>query len=298
MTRQARFSRASWQAIAAVAWAGVFAGCPSALTRPPGLPGEVGKTSRILFDRQSPYGRVLVVDDGHERALRFGNLDGADQSTIVPGRPGAVPLEYARYAVLGLAYHGAPRTLLMVGLGGGTFTTMVHRVRPDIAIDAVEIDPVVVEVARAFFGLREDDGYRVHVADGADWVATTRGGPYDYVLLDSYSGESIPEPLRTVAFFQAVRARLTAGGVVGMNVAEPQAEGAEAMRAFRAVFSVFACVQAPNDGNLLLFGTAGPRDPPEPAAVAAWLAGWDALGKTEFSARALVGSRPASRDCP
>jgi spermidine synthase len=253
---------------------------------------------RVVFDRRSPYGRVLVVEEGHERALRFGGLDGSDQSTILPERPGAVPLEYARYAVLGLAYHGAPRTLLMVGLGGGTFTTLVHRVLPEITIDAVEIDPVVVEAARAFFGLREDERYRVHVADGAAWMATARGGPYDYVLLDSYAGESIPLSLRTVAFFQSVRARVAARGLVAINVAEPQAEGAEAMRAFRAVFSVFSCVRAPKDGNLLLFGTPGPHDPPDPVAVAAWLAAWDSRGKTEFSARALVAPGPASRDCP
>jgi spermidine synthase len=237
------------------------------------------------------------VDDGHERALRFGGLDGSDQSTIVPGRPGAVPLEYARYPVLGLAYQGDPRTLLMVGLGGGTFTTMVHRVLPEIAIDVVEIDPVVVEAARAFFGLREDHRYRVHVAEGAAWLATARGGPYDYVLLDAYGGEAIPEALRTEAFFRSVKARLTPAGVVAINIAEPQAEGAQVMRVFRSVFSNFAGVRAPKDGNLLLFGAAGPRDPPAPAAVAAWLAAWDARGMTEFSARALVGPGPAPRDC-
>lgn len=277
-------------------WAGVLAGCLQA-PAPTWLAG-VPAVPRILFDRQSAYGRVLVVDDGHERALRFGGVDGSDQSTIVPGRPGAVPLEYTRYALLGLAYQGAPRTLLMVGLGGGTFTTMVHRVLPEIAIDAVEIDPVVVEAARAFFDLREDERYRVHVADGAAWVATARAAPYDYVLLDSYGGESIPGPLRSSAFFQAVRARLAPRGVVAINIAEPQAEGAEAMRAFREVFSVFACVLAPTDGNLLLFGTAGLRAPPAPAAVGAWLAAWDARGKTEFSARALAGPGPMSRDCP
>ena len=110
---------------------------------------------------------------------------------MLPGNPRAVPVEYVRYALLGLAHHGRPARVLMVGLGGGTFTTLVHRALPGASVDAVEIDPVVVEAARAWFDLREDARYRVHVADAADWLRRDRGA-YDYVLLDAYAGEDIP----------------------------------------------------------------------------------------------------------
>src|SRR4051812_26529446 len=77
------------------------------------------RAPRVLLDQQSPYQRVLVLDEGPLRVMRFGAATGSEQSAIVRGQPGALPVEYARYALLGLAYHGAPRSLLMVGLGGG-----------------------------------------------------------------------------------------------------------------------------------------------------------------------------------
>ena len=217
--------------------------------------------SHIVFDRSSSFGRVLVIDEGPRRVMRFGSPSGSEQSAIEPGNPRAVPVEYVRYALLGLAHHplGRPRRVLMVGLGGGTFTTLVHRALPDVTIDVVEIDPVVVAAARAHFGLREDARYRVHVADAADWMTRAPPQTYDYVLLDAYAGEGIPEPLATQAFFRAVARRLAPGGVVAINVAEMEAEGRAVVRAFTAALTPFDCRRTPVDGNVLLFAAVGPR---------------------------------------
>jgi spermidine synthase len=251
-------------------------------------------TPKVLLDQRSPYQRVLVLDEGPLRVMRFGDLQGSEQSSIVREHPGALPVEYTRYALLGLAHHGAPRRLLMVGLGGGTFTTLVHRALPEIEIDAVEIDPVVVGAARAFFELREDARYRVHVADAVRWVGTA-GDPYDVVLLDSYAGEGIPEALRTVTYFQSVARRLAPGGVVVINIAELEAEGADAVRAFRAVFTPFDCWEAPVDGNLVIFGAVGPRKF-DAGIFARWLTAWDTRHITEFSLRELAARKTGS-DC-
>ena len=249
--------------------------------------------SQIVFDRTSSFGRVLVIDEGPRRVMRFGSPSGSEQSAIEPANPRAVPVEYVRYALLGLAYHplGRPRRVLMVGLGGGTFTTLIHRALPDVTIDVVEIDPVVVAAARAHFGLREDGRYQVHVADAADWMTRAPPQTYDYVLLDAYAGEGIPEALGTPAFFRAVARRLAPGGVVAINVAEMQAEGRAVVRAFTAALTPFDCRRTPVDGNVLLFAAVGPR-PVDGAAMRRWLADWDARGVTDFSLAALA-ARPA-----
>jgi spermidine synthase len=247
-----------------------------------------------VFDQLSPFARVLVTDEGPLRVMRFGSLDGSEQSEIVRDRPGAVPVEYVRYALLGLAHHGHAARVLMVGLGGGTFTTLLHRARPDVRIDAVEIDPVVVAAARACFGLREDDRYRVHVADAADFMAKGRD-LYDYVLLDSYAGEEIPRGLRSETFFRDVRRRLAPGGVVAINLAELQAEGMEVAHAFRAALTPFDCRQAPNDGNVILFAAADARPAPG-AAFRRWVRAWDAQRITDFSLEALA-AQTGGPDC-
>ena len=209
---------------------------------------------------------------------------------MVRDNPRAVPVEYVRYALLGLAHHGRPARVLMVGLGGGTFTTLVHRTLPGASVDAVEIDPVVVEAARAWFGLREDARYRVHVADAADWLRRDRGA-YDYVLLDAYAGEDIPAAVASEAFFRDVAARLAPGGVVAINIAEPEGSGIAPARAFAAVFAPFECRRTAVDGNVLLFAATG-RRAGDPIAMRRWLADWDARGVTDFSLAALA-ARPS-----
>jgi len=264
---------------------------------------------------------VLVMDEGPRRVMRFGSPAASEQSAIEPRNPRALPVEYVRYALIGLAHQGGPRRVLMIGLGGGTFSTLVHRALPEATVDAVEIDPVVVQAARTHFGLREDGRYRVHVADAADWIARAQT-TYDFVLLDAYAGEGIPEALATRAFFEAVARRLAPGGVVAINIAEMQLprdpervpdpprrarageavppprvlEGRAVARAFAAVLTPFDCRETPVDGNVLLFAAAGPHAI-DAAAMGRWLAGWDARGVTDFSLAALAARPTRGPEC-
>src|SRR4029077_18298178 len=97
-----------------------FGLCVSALAACARTPPPSSSVARLLFDQTSPFGRVLVLDEGPLRVMRFGTRDGSEQSSIVRDRPGAVPIEYVRAALLGLAAHGQVTRILMVGLGGGT----------------------------------------------------------------------------------------------------------------------------------------------------------------------------------
>jgi predicted O-methyltransferase YrrM len=252
----------------------------------PPPPAPAGAEPNVVFDQSGPFGRVLVRDEGPLRVMRFGTPPGAEQSAIVRERPGAVPIEYVRYALLGLGHAPQVHRVLMIGLGGGTFTTLLHRALPDVGIDAVEIDPTVVAAARCCFGLREDDRYRVHVADAATWLAGDTGH-YDYVFLDAYAGEDIPAAIASPAFFAAVRAHLAPGGVVAINIAEPARQHAAIAAALAPALTIFECRRARRDGNLVIYASAAPRAA-DPAALLRFADGWDARRVTDFSLRALA----------
>ncbi len=147
----------------------------------------------------------------------------------------------------------------------------------------------MVAAARACFGLREDDGYRVHVADAAAWIARDTG-TYDYVFLDAYAGEDIPPALASPAFFAAVRARLAPGAVVAINIAEPDGQGAGVAAAFSKVLPPLEHRRARRDGNLVLYGAATARTA-DAAALLRFAAAWDARAITDFSMRALALAR-------
>ncbi len=206
---------------------------------------------RIVFDQRSPYERILVIDEGPLRYLRFGEVSGDHQSVIDTTDPRAVPMAYIRLALHGLSMPRQLRRALVIGLGGGTFPMAARRLAPDLRLDVVDIDPLVYEVAQKYFGLVTDEHLRVIIEDGARFVA--RSGPaYDLVLLDAYGESGIPPPLGSVAFFEKVKARLAPGGVVIANLSVDEEAERELAARFAGVFGPTQCVQTQESGNLLL----------------------------------------------
>lgn len=66
--------------------------------------------------------------------------------------------------------------LLVVGLGGGSLPLFVHDHFPKSCVDAVEIDPSMLEVATRWFGFAQSERMKVHIADGLDYITSLAGG--------------------------------------------------------------------------------------------------------------------------
>ncbi|MFC1749187.1 spermidine synthase, partial [Pseudomonadota bacterium] len=175
-----------------------------------------GTSHVIQFQKNSIFGDIFVVDSNAKRHLRFGNACGADQSSIDLDEPDRIIMEYVRNAALSLAYAKHRKSVLIVGMGGGVFSNMLAKQLPDIEIDAIEIDPVVVEVAKTFFKTTATPRYRIHIQDAAEYISKT-DKHYDIILLDAYGSDGIPEHLATKSFFKQVASRLNPDGVVVAN---------------------------------------------------------------------------------
>ncbi|WOJ96978.1 fused MFS/spermidine synthase [Congregibacter brevis] len=174
---------------------------------------------QLIYQAPSTFNRsVLVVDHKGYRSLRFGNADDRDQSRIKPGHPEQLPMPYLRSAAVGLAVPQKLERLLVIGLGGGAFPAFIRADFPGVYIDAVEIDPVVAKVAIEYFDVFADDKLQIHIADAVDFVREDRK-PYDYIFLDAYDADQLPDALTTRRFFNDVKANLTADGVVVANIA-------------------------------------------------------------------------------
>ena len=216
---------------------------------------------RVVFDWRSDFGRVLVVDQGDLRSLRFGQPDGDSQSQISLSDPEKVPLACLRYAAMGMLYPRQLDRALMLGLGGGNFTKLLLRFSPKVRITAVEIDPVVVEVAREYFALPASPRLKVVVADAVAWVRSHRE-LYDFILHDAYPADDSLGPVWSEEFLREVRRHVAPGGVLVANVASPQGEAeAGVVRAFLRVFPEHACFRTENNVNQILVGLVPPAAP-------------------------------------
>jgi spermidine synthase len=167
---------------------------------------------------ESEYNDIYVTKRRSELTMSF-QLKGWDYTESVTDLrdPDALVLRYSQVMTIATIYPGELKKVLMLGLGGGSISTYLGRFMPDVAIDTVEIDRRVIEVAKQYFGLLETERVRYLDSDGRVFLNRNRG-LYDLILLDAYRGGFVPFHLLTKEFYTLVKQRLTPGGAVASNV--------------------------------------------------------------------------------
>lgn len=165
-------------------------------------------------DFDSAFHRLRVTDDRGVRLLKF---ERNQQSSMHLDDPFETDIEYVGYLHLTLAVVPEPARVLVIGLGGGSLVKRMWRDYAPVHVDAVEIDPEVVEVARGLFELPDDERIRVVVGDGRAFVDTC-AERYDIIVVDAFDDDRIPRPLTTEEFMRTCRDLLAPGGVIAYNV--------------------------------------------------------------------------------
>ncbi len=219
---------------------------------------------RVLFEKESAYNTVVVTEDGQGLRTLWFDKSRTRQSVVKVGDPDHLELNYTRVMPVGLAFVEDPKRVLVVGLGGGTIPGFLHKHFPNMQIDVVDIDPVVVEAAKEFFGFREDDSMRAYVEDGRPFIARSPGR-YDVIFLDAFGSDNIPYALATREFLQLVRRALTPGGVAVANVwSRPSNPLYDSMvRTYQDTFEELYVFDVRGAGNKILIALPrkGPVDP-------------------------------------
>jgi spermidine synthase len=190
----------------------------------------------VIFEGESEFGDVRVLEHADGLRTLHTGAGRARQSALYPGRPEHLESAYTRVAMIGLALAPADGRMLFVGLGGGAMPMYARHVRPAARIDAVEIDPLIVDVARRFFAFRTDPLMAVHIGDGRAFIESAPPRSYDVIFLDAFSDDEIPYSLTTRQFLEAVRRALTPDGVVISNLWTANPAHASMVATYHAVF--------------------------------------------------------------
>jgi spermidine synthase len=164
--------------------------------------------------KDTRYHRLLVVDDGDSRYLRF---DNSFQSGMYLGNPFRTRFSYTDYLQLGVAYEPQASRALFIGLGGGSAPKRMWRDFPDLQLQVVELDPDVVAAAYRWFALPRDPRLKVAVEDGRRYLRRTPE-QWDLIVIDAFYADAIPFHLATAEFVELARSRLAPGGVIVVNV--------------------------------------------------------------------------------
>lgn len=213
--------RARWYAAAIAAATGV-AILLGIAARPMDLSGfeEPNARYRLIYARDSPYHRVSVREhDGKRRDLLF---DLNVESTMPLKDPAGPGLEYTNYFHIGRLLRPNLRRVLFIGLGGGTGPRQFAALYPEVTIDAVDIDPVVVDVAQRFFAVKPGPRLELHTEDGRVFLQRTTES-WDLIIIDAYTvnhyGSTIPPHVCTREFFELASSHLTPDGLLHFHCA-------------------------------------------------------------------------------
>ncbi|XP_044054180.1 eEF1A lysine and N-terminal methyltransferase [Siniperca chuatsi] len=120
-----------------------------------------------------------------------------------------------------------PVSVLLVGLGGGGLPQFLRDFVPDVTVEVVELDPVVMEVAKEWFGFRPDDRLTVTLGDGLERICALEkegGRLFDVIMFDVDNKDSTvgmscpPAAFVETSILQKVCSLLTPRGVFVLNL--------------------------------------------------------------------------------
>lgn len=73
-------------------------------------------------------------------------------------------------------------SIAVIGVGGGNLCMLLNDLFPSISITGVELDPLVVEIAKKYFGLKTNEKLKVIVKDGLEFL--NEKSKYDIIMYD------------------------------------------------------------------------------------------------------------------
>jgi len=177
----------------------------------------------IIDQRRSPYGVYRVVDTEvpgkpRARALESGHTRHGEQLFHADGTFDPTPLTYYnRQSPLAevVAALPRPRRLGVIGLGIGTIAGLLDA---EDSVVFYEIDPVVEELARSHFGyLSSPPRSEIRIGDARRELAREAelGAPrYQLLVIDAFTGDSIPVHLLTIEALALYLERIEPGSLV------------------------------------------------------------------------------------
>lgn len=181
----------------------------------PHLP--VTADASIVFSRDGLYERIMVQDITLKNRPARILLQDRNPSSGIYRDDAGMAFDYTRYFELHRLY--APRVKRALAIGGGAYSVPAALLEQlaEAEVDVAEIEPLLLPVAREYFGLSDNPRLHNHVLDGRRFLHDT---PHRYELIFSdvyHHFAATPPQFSSREFFELAHQRLNEGGVLIAN---------------------------------------------------------------------------------
>lgn len=170
--------------------------------------------------KRGTYGRPFLVESEGLLTLYF--TLSLVQSTMQINRPDVLDLAYTRKMMAFLPFYPRPKGLLLLGMGGGSLAKFCYRHLSRADITVVEIDPDVIAFRDAFKVPVDNERFRILCADATAYLPT-HDLRTDVIMVDAFDGLGIAPELSSPDFYAQAYNKLSANGILVMNLAGDKA---------------------------------------------------------------------------
>jgi spermidine synthase len=167
---------------------------------------------RVIARYSSNYNRDIRVleEKGKYKLL----VDGSRQSGEY-----ILHLWQQAFCTFGIIPSPDIRSILLLGVAGGTVVHLLHAIYPDATIEGVEIDPRMISIGKQYFGLSRVEGLTLVENDAKIFIekAVRAKKHWDMILVDTHVGPEVPEFVSNVRFLTLLHHALSPRGMVIIN---------------------------------------------------------------------------------
>lgn len=222
------------------------------------LPGTGGGVvAREIEKQRSIYRNVVILEEQGLRCMQFETRRKriSNQACVSLENPDHLVFEYLQGILAGYLKVPQPERILIIGLGGGSLANAMKTISPEAEIINVDIDPVVVAMAKKYFHYQESDKVKTEVKDGRVYVkrALLNQQKFDWIVLDAFNGDYIPEHLMTEEFLVEVKGLLKPDGILSANTFSSSKLYHYESVTYQKVFGDLQIFHAPTKGNRVIF---------------------------------------------
>lgn len=226
------------------------------------------KDFTVIEERDTSFGKYTVSDgeyNGRPARVLFSEGGVPQSGTALDDEPDQLFFYTQRFMEIALSIK--PDNALCIGGGAFTVPTALAR-QLAVSTDAVELNPELVDIASRYFNLATpEDGLRVHVADGADFIAGS-SDIYDLIILDAFSDRSIPERLISSQAIADYFRLVGENGILAINCISRLSYSSntllkglipklEEVFAFVEVYQADTSIDPRSDQNLIIVASSG-----------------------------------------
>jgi len=173
----------------------------------------------------------LPVEIHEQCGLRWLTIGGeAMQSALRIAAVDELVLANQRYMLVASTLCPWPPRVLNLGFGGGAFERFFSRRWPAAKVTSVEVNPLLVDLARRYFELPA--GWPVAIQPAHDYLRAS-SVKFDLILCDIFDGEAHPTCLFDDTFHAELARNLAPSGSVAINLSP--ANDDELLRLLRAM---------------------------------------------------------------